>query len=90
MLSSTCVAQYQTCQDQPADLDAATRQRILDANDAMTRDALRVLGLAYRLVPVLPAQIHSEEMEKDLTFVGLVGMIDPARAGSPPRYGKGR
>ena len=50
----------------------------------MTRDALRVLGLAYRLVPVTPREIRSEEMEKDLIFVGLVGMIDPARPEVPP------
>jgi len=55
------------------------RQQILSANDAMTGDALRVLGVAYRMVPVLPDEINSESLEKDLTFVGLIGMIDPAR-----------
>jgi Ca2+-transporting ATPase len=45
----------------------------------MTGNALRVLGVAYRMVPVLPEEINSEELEKDLTFVGLIGMIDPAR-----------
>jgi Ca2+-transporting ATPase len=45
----------------------------------MTNDALRVLGVAYRLVPALPTEIKSEELEKDLIFVGLIGMIDPAR-----------
>ena len=34
------------------------RQRILDANDCMTADALRVLGLAYRLVPDVPEEIQ--------------------------------
>jgi len=56
------------------------RKEILAANDAMTGDALRVLGVAYRMVPVLPEEINSEELEKDLTFVGLIGMIDPARS----------
>ncbi len=55
---------YQTASDQPAPLDEATRQRILAANDEMTRQALRVLGVAYRIVSVLPEEI---------------GMIDPAR-----------
>ena len=44
----------------------------------MTRDALRVLGLAYRVDPSLPTSAIAA-VEKDLIFVGLVGMIDPAR-----------
>jgi P-type Ca2+ transporter type 2C len=51
----------------------------LAANDAMTGNALRVLGVAYRMLPVMPDEINSEELEKDLTFVGMIGMIDPAR-----------
>ena len=66
------------------------RQRVLSANDAMTRDALRVLGLAYRLVPVLPEEIQSGGMEHDLIFVGLVGMIDPARDEVRPALEKAR
>lgn len=60
-------------------LDDAARARILAANDDMTRDALRVLGLAFRLIPAMPEEIRSEDMEKDLIFAGMVGMIDPAR-----------
>jgi Ca2+-transporting ATPase len=60
-------------------LDDERRKQVLDANDLMTKDALRVLGVAYRLVPALPTEIKSEELEKDLIFVGLIGMIDPAR-----------
>jgi Ca2+-transporting ATPase len=60
-------------------LDDSYRKKILDANDAMTHDALRVLGLAYRVTPDLPDEIKSEDMEKDLIFAGLVGMIDPPR-----------
>jgi P-type Ca2+ transporter type 2C len=55
------------------------RQEILAANDAMTGAALRVLGVACRGVTVMPDEINSEALEKDLTFVGLIGMIDPAR-----------
>lgn len=60
-------------------LDEAGRKRILDANDALTKDALRVLGVAYRILPARPEEVSSTEMEKDLVFVGLIGMIDPAR-----------
>jgi Ca2+-transporting ATPase len=81
---------YQTAADTPAPLDERVRAHVLAANDEMTRDALRVLGLAYRLVPVLPEQIRSEEMEKDLVFVGLVGMIDPARVEVHPALERAR
>ena len=70
---------YESMDNQWVALDDASRQRILDANDVMTKNALRVLGLAYRQQPVEPSEIASSELEKELCFVGLVGMIDPAR-----------
>ncbi len=76
--------------DTPVPLDDAMRAQILAANDAMTQEALRVLGLAYRLVPALPEEIESEELEKDLVFVGLIGMIDPARPEVQPALEKAR
>jgi P-type Ca2+ transporter type 2C len=75
--------QYQDLNDQARPLDQKARQRILGANDEMTKDALRVLGLAYRVtndVPDNPEHFTAEELERDLVFVGLIGMIDPARA----------
>ena len=85
--------QYQDINDVPRPLDAAARKRILDANDEMTHDALRVLGLAYRVVEDAPdhaEQLKTEELEKDLVFVGLVGMIDPARPEVRPALEKAR
>ena len=70
---------YQTMDDQSAPLDGLSRQNILNANDAMTRDALRVLGVAYRVVPKIHGDLSPENLEQDLVFVGLVGMIDPPR-----------
>ena len=69
------------------------RKRILEANDTMTKDALRVLGLAYRVVkdvPDNPDELRTEELEKNLVFVGLVGMIDPARPEVKPALEKAR
>ena len=70
---------YQTAADTPAPLNDDHRSRILDANDRMTQDALRVLGVAYRVVNDEPEKLAADQMESDLIFVGLIGMIDPAR-----------
>ena len=79
--------QYQGMDDKPRAMTKEAKERILAANDSMTKDALRVLGLAYRLekdVPDNPEELKAEELEKDLVFVGLVGMIDPPRTEVKP------
>jgi P-type Ca2+ transporter type 2C len=85
--------QYQDMDDTPRPLGTETRAWILAANDEMTKDALRVLGLAYRVakdVPDDPEQVKTEELERDLVFVGLIGMIDPARTEVRPALEKAR
>ena len=85
--------QYQDLNDTPQPLDAQARQRILDANDLMTGDALRVLGLAYRVVEdisIRAKELKADELERDLIFVGLIGMIDPARTEVKPALEKAR
>jgi len=63
----------------PVPLTPELRREILEANDQMTGKALRVLGVAYRPVPEMPNEITAEALEKELIFVGLIGMIDPSR-----------
>lgn len=60
-------------------LTAERRRRILEVNEALSSNALRVLGVAYRPLSEVPKKPSVEEIERDLTFVGLIGMIDPAR-----------
>ncbi len=65
-------------------LDEATRQNILAANDRMSQKALRVLAMAYRVTPNEVDVNNVDDLETDLVFSGLIGMIDPARAEVPP------
>ena len=65
VMASRCVS---------GDLDAARA-----INEEMSNKALRVIAVAYRELTSIPVQPTPEELEKDLTFLGLVGMIDPPR-----------
>ena len=60
-------------------LDDDKKQAILKINSELAGRALRVLAVAYREMEGLPEKMQAETIEKDLTFLGLVGMIDPLR-----------
>ena len=48
-------------------------------NDQMSEKALRVIAISYKEIEAIPSELNPKEIEKDLIFMGLVGMIDPPR-----------
>ncbi len=65
MMAPRCIA---------GDLETAKK-----VTEAMSENALRVLAVAYKEIDTVPENSTSEELENGLTFMGLVGMIDPPR-----------
>ncbi|HZO01174.1 MAG TPA: HAD-IC family P-type ATPase [Burkholderiales bacterium] len=63
----------------PVRLDQETRREVLDQNRDLASHALRVLAVACRPLDSVPGNPTPETLERELTFVGLLGMIDPAR-----------
>ncbi len=57
------------------------RAAILQANEELAGEALRTLGVAFRSLPVQPTdgEAFEDDVEHDLVFLGLLGMIDPPR-----------
>ncbi len=72
-----CTSYLKNGKAQP--LTDAVRAEILAANKAMAGKALRVLCGAMRRLDAKPADNSPAALEHDLTFLGLVGMIDPVR-----------
>ncbi|WP_436666692.1 cation-translocating P-type ATPase [Latilactobacillus sakei] len=72
------VTHYIDAQGVVQPMDDAERQLLLDTNHGLAKQALRVLALAYKVLPSVPATVDPT-IETDLIFAGLVGMIDPER-----------
>ena len=64
---------------QPVPMTEEYRQQILAGNKAMADKALRVLACAQRIYDAEPASYEADDLEHELCFVGLSGMIDPVR-----------
>ena len=65
MMASRCIA---------GDLERAAQ-----VNEEMSKNALRVLAIGYKEIDEIPEEPTSEQLENNLIFMGLVGMIDPPR-----------
>ena len=63
----------------PEGIKPVDRAEILHVSERMAADGLRVLGIAMRQWDDLPDEISPENIEKSLTIIGLVGMMDPPR-----------
>lgn len=71
--------QMQLLGDEAAALTPEWCEKISEANATFASEALRVLAVAYRTFDAVPDPVTSEHVEKGLVFIGLIGMIDPAR-----------
>lgn len=60
-------------------MDDKERDLILNTNTQLARQALRVLGMAYKIVTELPEKVDTNTVEQEMIFTGLIGMIDPER-----------
>ncbi|HPO17247.1 MAG TPA: calcium-translocating P-type ATPase, PMCA-type [Candidatus Hydrogenedentes bacterium] len=64
-------------------LNDALRAEMLSAHDRIAGEGIRVLGLAFRPIQEEEKGANPELMENGLTFIGMVGMVDPVRKEVP-------
>ena len=60
-------------------LEDKDKKEILAINEKLASSAMRVLAIGYRNMDKVPDSYSAEAIERDLVFLGLVAMIDPAR-----------
>lgn len=61
-------------------LNDAWHGQVSAEHDNLAANGMRVLGVAYRCLAAAPPKGRAEDVECSLTFIGMIGMIDPPRA----------
>lgn len=74
---SRCTRYYKNGQQYP--MTGREKNRLTQLNNSMTEKALRVIAVAYKNIDRSEVRDTSPRLENDLTFIGLIGMIDPPR-----------
>ena len=60
-------------------MNYSEKRKVMAINEEMAGQALRVLGFAYKKLDYIPRNFSNSDIEKNLVFVGLEGMMDPPR-----------
>ena len=76
--------------DQDVELTLGRRQHIENVIRDLGQDGLRVLAVGYRKLDQVPDELNAEEIERNLSLIGLMGMIDPARPEVRPAIDQAR
>lgn len=71
--------QFARVGDRSIPLTSEQRQKILKTNNRMAEKGLRILGFAYKHLETMPSTESDADVEKDLIWLGLVGMLDAPR-----------
>ena len=77
-----CATIWTGGREQP--LDAQARADLAAANDALAGKGMRVIGLAFRRLEALPSPASAENLEREMAFVGIFGLLDPLRQEAAP------
>jgi len=78
------------CGEQARPLTAERRAAIAAANEALAGEALRTIAVAFRALPGSAGDEFDEGLERNLVFLGLIGMMDPPRAEAKEAVGRAR